>query len=382
MWHRHVVLAGLVTAIAMLPNLAMAQTGSLDVVIPYPGISVDAGATASFTIGLESSVSQKVELSTEGLPSGWTATFKGGGAVINSVTVDPDTPPEVRLDVTVPAGAKDGAYPITVRAGSATVQAVEEIVVTVAGGASGSVTLTSDFPGLRGDASSSFNFNVTVQNDTAADVTLELKAEGPTGWRVEAKPAAQSQAASIIVPSGGSEKITVTAKPPIDVEADLYQVTVKATGDGVEAEIPLGIQITGQVDLTVTTPDQRLNTEVTAGEPSQLPLVVMNTGTARLVGVQLTATPPRDWKVEFEPAVIEQLAPGEVANITATITPSADAIAGDYSLGVRASVDQAQSSIDVRATVNPSPLWGLVGVGVIALTLGGLSYVFRRFGRR
>jgi uncharacterized membrane protein len=38
--------------------------------------------------------------------------------------------------------------------------------------------------------------------------------------------------------------------------------------------------------------------------------------------------------------------------------------------------------MEVRTTVNPSAVWGIVGIAVIALTLAGLAWVFRRFGRR
>jgi len=44
--------------------------------------------------------------------------------------------------------------------------------------------------------------------------------------------------------------------------------------------------------------------------------------------------------------------------------------------------DQAQDSIELRATVKTSAAWGLIGVGLIVLVFAGLSIVFRRFGRR
>ncbi len=365
-----------------VPTAAWARTEALSIGTPYPGVSVDPGRTATFPLRLASDTDRTVELSASSLPDGWTAAFRGGGSVITGVNVSPDNAPDVRLDVSVPNGAGDGTYPVTVTATDGVVTGEARFTVTVAGGASGTVTLTPDFPGLRGAADANFIFRVQVQNDTASDVSLDLGAAGPAGWLVEAKPSAQSQASSVTVASGGSEQVNVTARPPIDVVAGTYELTVTAIGDGLDVETPLAVQIIGDYDLTLTTSDQRLNADVTAGETSTLPLVVINTGTAPLVGVHLTATPPRDWTVEFDPAVIDQLAPGDIANVTATVTPSPEAIAGDYDIGLRAAIDQAQDSIDVRATVNPTALWGLIGVAVIALTLGGLSLVFRRFGRR
>lgn len=382
-WRRWIPIAAMIGLVVALPLGASAQAdGGLRLSTPYPGIGVDPGRNASFAIRLESDTSRVVDLSVEGLPEGWTATFKGGGSVVSSVTVGADVSPDVRLDVSVPSDAEDGSRTVTVRASSGSVTAGLDVTVLVQGGASGSVSLVPEFPGLRGAASATFTFNVTARNDTAEDVALDLTAEGPPGWRVDAKPSAQSQASTVSIASGSSQRITVTARPPVDVDAGTYDLSVAATGAGVEAVTPLTVQIVGDYSLTVTTGDQRLNADVSAGSPGVLTLVVVNTGTAPLVGVDLRATPPRDWSVEFDPPAIDQLGPGQSAQVTATITPSADALAGDYDVGVRASTDQAQSSVDIRATVSPSTVWGLVGVGVIALTLGGLWGVFRRFGRR
>jgi uncharacterized membrane protein len=69
-------------------------------------------------------------------------------------------------------------------------------------------------------------------------------------------------------------------------------------------------------------------------------------------------------------------------NAIATVTPSDQAIAGDYVITFSATSESASSEVDIRTTVNPSALWGFIGIALIAATLGGLAWVFRRFGRR
>jgi uncharacterized membrane protein len=64
------------------------------------------------------------------------------------------------------------------------------------------------------------------------------------------------------------------------------------------------------------------------------------------------------------------------------MTPSGDAIAGDYVVSFTATNDQANASQDIRVTVETSLLWGLVGVVLIVAVLGGLYWVFRTYGRR
>ena len=68
--------------------------------------------------------------------------------------------------------------------------------------------------------------------------------------------------------------------------------------------------------------------------------------------------------------------------VTAHLTPSGNAIAGDYVTSFKASSTLANASTDIRVTVETSLLWGAVGVGLIVLVLAGLWWTFRRYGRR
>ncbi len=365
--------------VALIAIPAGAQTtAGVSATTQYPGLTVEPGDTASFDLVLNAPAVTTAALSVDGVPEGWTATFRGGGFVVNQVSAGPDLVPEISLDVLVPAGTAEGEYPLTINAGDASIP----VTVTVQGGVGGAVTLTPEFPGLRGPASSSFPFNVDVRNETPAEVQLELDAEGPIGWTVEARPQASSQASSIAVNAGSTGQITVTATPPASVQAGLYDLRVTARGAGVEAETLLQVEITGSFDMQLTTPDQRLNADVTAGSPTQFQVVVLNTGSADLSNVVLSATPPAGWEVVFETEAVPVVVAGDFATIIATITPGGDAIAGDYQIGFRATTAEASANMEVRSTVSPSAFGGLVGIGLIVLTLAALAWVFRRFGRR
>jgi uncharacterized repeat protein (TIGR01451 family) len=378
-----VTIALFIAVLTMLATPLAAQTPSgLTLTTPYPGLTVEPGDTAEFDLNLAASGPATVGLTVDGVPEGWTASFRGGGFVVNQVTAGTAEPPELTLNIIVPTGTADGSFPLTIVADSPAGSASLPVEVTVQGGAGGTVTLLPEYSGVRGPSSETFTFPVEVKNDTPAEVQLELSAEGPIGWVVEATPQSQSQASAITVDPGATSRITVTANPSTTAAAGVYDLRVIARGGGVDAEAPLQVQITGSFAMQLTTPDQRLNADVTAGQATQFPVVVFNTGTADLVNVSLESIPPSGWEVTWDTEVIPTVAAGDFATVNATITPSSEAIAGDYQITFRATSDDANSSMEVRTTVSPSAFGGMVGIGLILLTLAALAWVFRRFGRR
>ena len=136
--------------------------------------------------------------------------------------------------------------------------------------------------------------------------------------------------------------------------------------------------------MSLSTPNDLLSASGSAGSPTTQAFVIENTGTAPLTEVALTATPPTDWTVTTDPETLPAISPGQTATITATITPSGEAVAGDYvvTFNAKAAESGATGTAQVRFTVETSPLWALVGLGLIVLILAGLFYVFRTYGRR
>ncbi len=64
------------------------------------------------------------------------------------------------------------------------------------------------------------------------------------------------------------------------------------------------------------------------------------------------------------------------------MTPSSEAIAGDYLVSFKATSDLASSAADIRVTIQTGLLGGAIGLGLIVLVLVGLGWVFFRYGRR
>ena len=383
--------AGLVLLLALLiafgtsPSVAAQEEVSdrdVDLLSPYLGVLVEPGDTASFDLELRAGSGERVDLSVENVPDEWVAEIRGGGFVVDSVLFDEELVHNLELEVEVPSTAAEGDYQVTIVARGETSSDTLDFDMRVATVVGGGVSLNAEFPALRGPSDVVFSFTLELQNETSEEVQFGLQTQGPTGWQIDARPAGESRAASVTVGAGGSERLTVEADPPDSAPAGKYGVVVQAAGGGETATAELLVEITGNFDMTLTTPDERLNLDVEAGTPSELPLIVFNDGTAPLIDVSLSATPPRGWEVDFSPGTIGRIEPGSSAEVTAVVTPSSEAITGDYRITFRSNVPETSDSIEVRATVETSALWGLVGVAVILIALGALAVVFRRFGRR
>lgn len=379
-----VSLTAMALMLVSMPALAQEEptvVESIRISTPYPSVAVEAGDQASFALSLVAPQPTPMTLEATGLPDGWTGVFRGGGFEIDGVTAGPEAP-ELSFDVGVPVDAAEGTYDIGVSASGGGASLSLALQIRVSAQAGGEVTLTPDFPGLRVPTGETASFSVELRNDTPSDLEFELSSSGPAGWEVTAEPATEPQATTMQVEAGSTAQITVDATAPAGVESGQYPVSVQASSPDTEVQADMIVEIVGSFSLELGTPDQRLSTEVSSDGSTDIILVVTNSGTAPISNVELSATAPSSWDVTFAEQVVPQLAAGESANVTATVTPSDQAIAGDYVITFRADSAEANSTVDIRTTVNPSAIWGFVGVALIVLVLVGLAWVFRRFGRR
>lgn len=377
------VVTAIVLAVALLtvgPAPIAAQGVMLST--PYPSVSVEPGATANFDLNVHADEPVRVDLSVDGVPEGWTAVVRGGGREVSSVFADPDEPPELSLDLDVPEEAQEGVVTVTVvgRAGTETARLPLDVNVVTA--ASGSVRLATDVPARAASADESFEFSLELDNDTPQQLTFELQASGPRGWTISVSPSGEEGATSVTVDARGSQTLNVEATPPAQATEGDYPIRVEALAGEHSVAADLVARVTGRLEMDFTTTDQRLNATAQAGSPSDVEVVVINTGTATLTDVSLSGDGPSEWDVSFEPDGVDSLEPGGTQTARAIITPSQNAVAGDYIVELSASGEGLDESIEIRISVETPPVWGAVGLALILLTLGGMVWVFRRYGRR
>ena len=379
---------GLVASILGLASLAgVAPVGAAEAITlstPYPAVAVAPGSSVNFEISVTTGTAGRVDLTVTGAPDSWDAVLRGGGFTVDGVETDgTSTATKVTLNVSVPADAPATTQRIIVR-GVTSGRAADTLALDlrVTPNAAGEVTLTTDTPQLKGASDASFAFSLTLTNDTAEDLPFSATATGPAGWTVTAQVGSQAQAASVVVKAGSTSAVSVTAKAAADAAAGSYPITVDVSSGAQSAKQDLSVEITGSYKLALSTADGRLNLNATAGSVSDLTLSLTNTGTAEVEAAKLSATAPSGWTVTFEPDTVTVPAGGAPVNVVAHVTPSGDAIAGDYVATFRATAPVATATSDVRVTIETSLLWGAIGLALIGIVLVGLWWTFRKFGRR
>jgi uncharacterized membrane protein len=379
--HRGVLLTS-AFVLATMPALAPAvlAADALTLTTPYPSVTVSPGTRVSFELSVKTSTSARVDLSLGGVPSSWTAALHGGGFVVGAVQTSGTEATAVRLDVDVPADAT-GTTRITVTAEGNGARVALPLDIKSEANVGGEVKVESDYETLRGASDQTFTFNLNVLNQKEEDLTYSSTGQGPAGWTVETKLTGSAQAASATVKAGGTSGVTVTVTPADNAEAKTYPIEVTTTVGSEQFTTDLNVEVTGSYKIEFS-PDQVLSDRGPSGGVSEHTFTITNTGTAPVTNLKMTASPPADWTVKFDPETVDSVAPGAPVTIKAQITPAGNAIAGDYNIAFKANAAEASADAEVRFTVETSSFGALIGAALIVAAVGGLYWVFRRYGRR
>jgi len=377
-------------AVSMCPFQAIA---SEDLVFStnFPGFTVKPGDSAEFFLDLENKSETPVtaDLSFVSVPQGWTARFMTGSKQAHKVyvpaTKEGGSVAKMSIDIKTPGDAVAGDYKVSVKADAGKgVSATLDLVVRLTTVNTGEKSWNASFPELQGTAALTYDFSTTLVNNFSSEQSFSLTSQGPPGWTVSFKPTGVGNAvASLTVEAYKSQGISVSVKPPTNVEAGEYDIPVEAVSAGEALTLNLKVIITGHNELKISTPDGLLSLNAYADKETPVKLKVENIGNIDLGNVRISASGPPEWSNRFDNTSIDLLKAGEVVELNAYITPSAKAIAGDYVTVITAShASGATSSASFRIAVKTQTLWGFIAVGIVLALLALLYVIFRKYGRR
>ena len=351
----------------------------------YPALTVQPGTTSTVNLKLRNYAlaPERLSLSVSDVPQGWTATLLGGGQPVAAAMPATDDSVSLDLRLEVPKGAQIGTHTLTVNADGATSHASLPVAVSLAKDLPAKLTLQSQLPELRGSSRSSFEYTLTIKNDSGKKLLASLAAEAPPNFDTSfTETYGTQQLTAIPVDAGKTKDVKLKVTPPDTVDAGHYAVTARVAAEDARAETQVTLDISGQPKLTLAGRDGLLSARATAGTEASIPVVVTNTGTAPAENIQLSGSAPSGWKVSFEPKTIDRIAPNEHKEVQALLSPPSKAIAGDYVTSLTATSHGENGHADFRVTVTTSTLWGVAGIGIIGAALLIMVGAVARFGRR
>jgi uncharacterized membrane protein len=357
----------------------------------YSGVVVPIGESVRMDLTVENKGKQDevVSLKLAAVPKGWKASLKGGSFTVTGVAVPEGKSRNLAFTAEPDKGLAAGTYDFLIEGVTTDgkLKATHAIAVTTRDrsrmGAE-EIQITTSYPVLRGQTDATFEFSLDVANKSEADRTVNLAAQAPEKWEVNFKPGyEQKQISSLRIRGSGNQTVAVSVTPPKDTAAGEYPILVRITSGESKAEAKLVVVLTGIYKLDAATPSGILSVDAVTGKPTTVSLLVKNTGSAVNRNVNLSSFKPENWKVEFKPEKFEALEPGALKQVEATITPAATALVGDYSVGLMVDGEKSSSkTVEMRVTVKAPTAWGWIGVGLIALVIGGMGGLFAWLGRR
>ena len=352
---------------------------SVELYTPYTKVSVSPGSTVNYSIDLinNSNEIQERNISVTSFPWSWKYTLTASGLNIKRLATLPGEKKNMKLKVDIPYKVNKGNYKFYVKAG----EAVLPLVINVSSQGSNETELTCEQTNMEGTSKSSFSFKAVLKNRTAAKQQYALMSNPPRGWTATIK-ANYKQATSTEVDANGTKDITIDVKAPSTAKAGKYKIPVKAVSGSTSADLELEVVITGTYDLEVSTPTGLLSDKLTAGDEKKIELEVRNSGSADLKDITLSASKPAKWEATFDPKKVANLPAGSTEHVTITIKAAKKAIPGDYITKITAKAPEVNSSVSFRMTVKTPMLWGWIGVLIVAVALGSILYLFKKFGRR
>jgi len=388
--------ASILALIAMLAAMlcffadTAGATGGLEMSTPYPGISAIAGSDLTFALTLTNvseTTPMSVKLSIASIPDGWNGYFSAAGNTVSLVYVSyiaGSNATSATFNLSIPQSTPTGTYKVRLLADAGSgASSLLDLELNVTEESLGESSFAVQYPDQEGSAKTAFTFNATLINNYSTEQSYSLSAQAPSGWNVTFTPDDGSgQVASITVDPRQSQGIKISVSPPSNAEAGDYTVNCSAISANENLSNELGVTINESYSVELTTPTGVLSFDAVVTVESTVVLNVVNKSNIAMTNINLTSSPPTDWKVRFEPSTIDSLEPGATREVIAYVTPSSGAMSGDYITSITAGNSNASTTAQFRVTVKANTVWGIVAVAIIVLIVLSLFWVFRKYGRR
>ena len=245
----------------------------------YPAVTVRPGETSTVSLRLQNydMVPERLGLSVSGVPTGWTATLLGGGQPVAAAMPATNSSVTLSLRLEVPKDAAMGTQTLTVSAKGTSTSLDLPIAVTLAKDLPAKLTVTPQLPQLRGTVKSSFEYQLSIKNDSGKKLTISLAAQAPQNFDATFTEQYGSQELNAVpVDAGQTKDVKLKVTPPNTAAAGDYKIVARVSAEDASATTDLGLTITGQPKLEISSRDGLLSARASAGKETSVPIVVTN----------------------------------------------------------------------------------------------------------
>ncbi|MDR2366652.1 MAG: hypothetical protein LBF58_00855 [Deltaproteobacteria bacterium] len=375
------------------PSL-LAKNHDFEASFTYPGLTLipDDLAELEIFIANRGILGDTFTVEVTEAPKGWSTELRRFNAVITGLYLSGEetvsltlaaTPPEGQ-DARLPIGDHAFKVRITSLAGQKTIES--QMTLTVAGSklSREALTVATSYPEIGGPSDGKFSFSLDIRNNGPEDALVNLQAEVPQDWEYSFKPGYEDkQISSIHVTKGQNRSVTLDLTPAYMAEVGSYGIKVKAEQPNGSAEADLTVNLTGTYKIRAVSANDLLSTSAEVGKSVTVTLFVLNEGSAPQREISFLAVKPDNWEVVFDPPSLQNVPPrSSPAQVDMTITSAANALVGDYGLGLSVQGEKAQSALDFRVTLKAGSAWAWLGAILIVAAVAGLALAFLRLGRR
>ena len=361
----------------------------MSVAFEYPGVVINTGddAIVDLIITNKGRRDENIYLTITSSPKGWETKIKTYSFSITALYVPEDDEKTVQFFAEPKKDTKPGTYTFRVAArsedGKLTASPTLKITLKEKEKEKGEIELTTSYPVLQGPNDAKFEFSLDLKNKIDKEALFNLTATAPKGWQTNFKPPYEDKyISSLRLKDNESKSLNVEVTPDRFTTAGTYPIHVKIAAGEAKTEAELKVIITGTYEIEAGTATGLLSLTTEKGKAGNISVYIKNTGSAPATNIEFLSLKPENWEVGFDPETIPTLEPGNLKQIELAITPAAEALVGDYAVGVRAKGEKSTDNLEFRVTVKASAAWGWIGIGIIILVIIGLFGLFVSLGRR
>lgn len=253
-----------------------------------------------------------------------------------------------------------------------------------------------------GEISSSVPDKIIISQGESAEVPLTLSNTGYLNQTYSLRAETNSSLATsfsyqdfnvtnVYVGAGEEESVAATVEVPDTAELGTYDLSLVAENFTTLSE-SLQVEVRGaEVERSISLDLRESYKQAQAGDEIEIPMWVRNEGGLRydsggvsLENVQIDVSTPGGWDHSLSPESIGKLDSRESERVGLTVEIPEDAQTGDFFVEVSASSDETSMDEpeEVRVNIREESGMGVIGVILMAISLGMLIFVYRKFGRR